>query len=164
MTLENNLGERNLKMKIVDIDREYYNEEDIKKWLQDAESSLNPEDIYDWDEKQWAVFAHYNFDNSLIEDINDLDIDTDTVHINGEDIYVLTDSEADDLADEMLDSYIDECILDQIPERYRYYFDSEKFKSDVIRYDGRESQLSAYDGSENFYTVNDTDYYIYRWN
>lgn len=151
-------------MKIVDINNENYNEEDIKKWLQDAESDLEPETVSNWDEKQWAVFAHYNFDTSLIEDINELDIDTDTVHINGEDIYVLTDSEADDLADEMLDSYIDECILDQIPERYRYYFDSEKFKEDVINTDGRAQQLSAYDGNEYEYDINDTAYYIYRWN
>ena len=151
-------------MTIVAIDNDNYNEDNIREWLKAAESDLNPEEIYDWDEKKWAVFAHYNFDTSLIEDINELDIDTDTVHINGEDIYVLTDSEADDLADEMLDSYIDECILDQIPEQYRDYFDSEKFKSDVIRFDGRAQQLSAYDGSEYFYNVNDTDYYIYRWN
>lgn len=151
-------------MENFDIDSENYNEEDIKKWLQDAESDLEPETVYNWDEKQWAVFAHYNFDTSLIEDINELDIDTNTVHINGEDIYVLTDREADDLADEMLDSYIDECILDQIPEQYRYYFDSEKFKSDVIRFDGRAQQLSGYDGNEYEYTVNGTDYYIYRWN
>lgn len=155
-------------MKIVDIDRECYDEDNIREWLKDAESDLNPEEILgmvqNWDEKKWAVFAHYNFDTSLIEDINELDIDTNTVNINGEDIYVLTDREADDLADEMLDSYIEECILYQIPEKYQYYFDSEKFKSDVIRSDGRAQQLSAYDGSEYFYNVNDTDYYIYRWN
>lgn len=150
----------------VEIDSDKYGLIDVKEWADELEKT--PKQILDmvqtWDEKQWAVFAHYNFDTSLIEDINELDIDTDTVHINGEDIYVLTDREADDLADEMLDSYIDDCILDQIPEQYRYYFDSEKFKSDVIRFDGRAQQLSGYDGNEYEYTVNDTDYYIYRWN
>lgn len=150
----------------VEIDSVKYSLNDVEKWADELEKT--PTQILDivqnWDEKQWAVFAHYNFDTSLIEDINELDIGTDTVHINGEDIYVLTDGEADDLADEMLDSYIDECILDQIPEQYQYYFDSEKFKEDVIYYDGRAQQLSAYDGNEYEYSVNDTDYYIYRWN
>lgn len=150
----------------VEIDSVKYSLNDIEKWADELEKT--PTQILDivqnWDEKKWAVFAHYNFDTSLIEDINELDIDTDTVHINGEDIYVLTDREADNLADEMLDSYIDDCILDQIPERYQYYFDREKFKSDVIRFDGRASELSAYDGNEYEYDVNGTDYYIYRWN
>lgn len=150
----------------VEIDSDKYGLIDVKEWADELEKT--PKEILDmvqnWDEKQWAVFAHYNFDTSLIEDINELDIDTDTVHINGEDIYVLTDREADDLADEMLDSYIDDCILDQIPERYRYYFDREKYKSDIINYDGRAQQLSAYDGVEYFDSVNGTDYYIYRWN
>lgn len=150
----------------VEIDSYKYGLNDVEKWADELEKTLTQilDIIQNWDEKQWAVFAHYNFDTSLIEDINELDIDTDTVHINGEDIYVLTDSEADDLADEMLDSYIDECILDQIPERYRYYFDSEKFKEDIINYDGRAQQLSAYDGNEYEYDINGTDYYIYRWN
>lgn len=150
----------------VEIDSDKYGLNDVEKWADELEKT--PTQILDivqnWDEKQWAVFAHYNFDTSLIEDINELDIDTDTIHINGEDIYVLTDSEADNLADEMLDSYIDDCILDQIPEQYRYYFDSEKFKSDVIRFDGRASQIGGYDGNEYEYDVNGTDYYIYRWN
>ena len=151
---------------MVEIDNDNYGLEEIKDWADSLERPISEiqDMVNNWDEKQWAVFAHYDFDTSLIDDIDDLDIDTDTVHVNGEDIYVLTDSEADDLADEMLDSYIEDCILNEIPERYQYYFDDAKFKDDVLRYDGRGSQIASYDGCENWNTVNGTDYYIYRTN
>lgn len=139
---------------------------DVKQWADELDVTPKEvlDEIQDWDDKQWAVFAYCDEDPDLISDITDLEIDTDTVHINGEDIYVLTDDEADDLANSMLDNFIDDCILSEIPERYRYYFDSEKFKRDVLNYDGRASQLAAYDGDESIYTVDGCDIYIYRWN
>ena len=139
---------------------------DVKQWADALEVAPKEvlDQIQDWDDKQWAVFAYCGEDPYLIDDITDLEIDTDTVHINGEDIYVLTDDEADDLASDMLDNFIDDCVLSQIPEHYRNYFDSEKFKEDALNYDGRESQLAAYDGYEHSYTVDGCDIYIYRRN
>lgn len=76
---------------------------------------------------------------------------------------VVTDSEADDLWDEELENYINDCILPEIPEAYQSYFDSESWKSDA-RMDGRGQALSSYDGNEEEETVNGVTYYIYRTN
>ena len=75
------------------------------------------------------------------------------------DYYVLTDEEADDMEDRLLDNYIDECL--EIPDDIRPYFDEEKWKSDA-RMDGRGHIISTYDGCEYEETVEGTTYYIYR--
>lgn len=82
---------------------------------------------------------------------------------DGAEYLVLTDSEADEKWDEYMDSYIDECVLDELPENYRQYFDSEKFKKDCS-YDGRGHSLASYDGCEEVETYEGTNYYIYRIN
>ena len=76
-----------------------------------------------------------------------------------EDYLVLTDSEADDMEDQRLDNYIDECL--EIPDDIRPYFDEEAWKRDA-RMDGRGHIISSYDGCEYEEKVNDTWYYIYR--
>ena len=76
---------------------------------------------------------------------------------------VCTDSEADDLWEEELNMYIDECILPEIPKHLQNYFDEEAWKSDA-RFDGRGHAISRYDGHENEEEVNNTIYYIYRQN
>ena len=82
---------------------------------------------------------------------------------DGGEYLVLTDEEADEKWDEDLDNYIDECILHELPDAYRFYFDDEKWKADA-RLDGRGHSLSTYDGEENEQDVNGTTYYIYRTN
>ena len=79
------------------------------------------------------------------------------------DYKVLTDSEADAAWDEALESYIDDIILPEMPETFRYYFDNEAWKRDA-RIDGRGHSLNYYDGSEEYEEVNGEDYYIYRTN
>lgn len=74
---------------------------------------------------------------------------------------VYTDEEADDAMEKELDNYIEDCILPEIPEGYRYYFDDEKWKRDA-RMDGRGHSLSHYDGYEHEESVNGTYYYLYR--
>lgn len=139
---------------------------DIKKWANELEK--NPDEILDqvqeWDDKQWALFGYFEFDPYYIEDVTQLDIDTDEVQLGPQWFYVLDDDEADEKADEYLDSYIDDCILSEIPKNLRIYFDSEKFKEDVLNYDGRGQQLASYDGYENEINVDETTYYIYRTN
>ena len=78
---------------------------------------------------------------------------------HNEDYYVLTDSEADDMEDQQLDNYIEECL--EIPDDIRPYFDEEKWKRDA-RMDGRGHIISSYDGCEYEETVEGTTYYIYR--
>lgn len=76
---------------------------------------------------------------------------------------VVTDEEADDLWDEDLENYIDECLLPEVHESVRRYFDREAWKSDA-RHDGRGHSLGRYDGHENSEIVKDEEYYIYRQN
>ena len=79
------------------------------------------------------------------------------------DYLVLTDEEAEDRWDESMDSYIEECILPELPKHLQFYFDSEKWKKDAS-YDGRGHCLASYDGEEHEEEVNGTTYYIYRIN
>ena len=79
------------------------------------------------------------------------------------DYLVLTDEEAYDRWDESMDSYIEECILPELPKNLHYYFDSEKWKKDAS-HDGRGHSLASYDGEEHEEEVNGTTYYIYRIN
>jgi hypothetical protein len=79
---------------------------------------------------------------------------------------VLTDDEADEMWDEQLDNYIDECILAELPKGVaRNYFDRAAWKRDA-RHDGRGHSLSSYDGNEDkIYDEEDEEtYYIYRTN
>lgn len=80
-----------------------------------------------------------------------------------ENYLVLDDYEADEAWDKELDYYIDECILCELPEQYRNYFNSEAWKNDA-RQDGRGHCLASYDGKENEETVNGETFYIYRIN
>ena len=76
---------------------------------------------------------------------------------------VYTDSEADDAWEESLDSYLDECVLPDLPKALQCYFDREAWKSDA-RMDGRGHSLAGYDGHEQEQEVNGTTYYLYRQN
>src|SRR3990167_5694955 len=96
------------------------------------------------------------------EDIDQLSISShdDTIIEYGKEEYmVFTDDEADSKWEESLESYIDDCILPELPEVFRMYFDDEAWKRDARHY-GRGHSLSQYDGSES----ESGDYYIYRMN
>lgn len=72
---------------------------------------------------------------------------------------VCTDEEADDLWEESLDNYLEECIYPELSGNLSNYFDEESWKRDA-RYDGRGHSLSSYDGNEE-----EVDgFYIYRIN
>lgn len=60
---------------------------------------------------------------------------------------VLTDDEADTAWNESLESYLDECVLEALPEIAQQYFDRESWKRNA-RMDGRGHSLSGYDGEE----------------
>ena len=79
------------------------------------------------------------------------------------DYLVLTDSEADDRFEDALDSYIQDCIIPEIPKYLQNYFDEDKWKQDA-RYDGRGNSLATYDGDENEEVIEGESFYIYRTN
>lgn len=76
---------------------------------------------------------------------------------------VVTDDEADDLWDEDLEAYIDDCVLPGVPETTQGYFDRDAFKKDA-RMDGRAHSLNRYDGNEYDEEIDNTTYFIYRQN
>ena len=77
-----------------------------------------------------------------------------------EEYRVLTNDEAQDAWDELIESYIDECVLHELPEQYRNYFDNDAFKRDCS-FDGRGDTLASYDGAE---IELENDFYAYRVN
>ncbi len=66
---------------------------------------------------------------------------------NQREYLVLTDEEADEAWDESLDSYLDECVLVDLPERTHGYFNRAAWTRDA-KGDGRGHSLSTYDGQE----------------
>lgn len=107
-------------------------------------------------EERWGEWAAEN----LTELQNEFDIQNDTSFDYGRQSYlVLTDEEADDLWDEYLENYLDECV-EGADSRY---FNRELWKKGA-RNDGRGHSLAGYDRNEDCQTVNGTDYYIYRTN
>jgi len=108
-----------------------------------------------------------------------LKVHPDTITHEGDDRYscteqagewlVLENEEADQLAKEQLESYVDDCILHEIPEHYRSYFDADRWVLDALDSDGRGHVISSYDGNEEeSYCVDEhgckTWVYIYRVN
>lgn len=82
---------------------------------------------------------------------------------NSSDYLVLTDDEADAIWNDNLDSYIQDCILPELPKAYMNYFDEDAWKYDA-KMDGRGHSLATYDGHECEEHVNGTYYYIYKIN
>ena len=84
---------------------------------------------------EWEEVTVSNYDETLLE-------------YGQQEYMVLTDSEADERREEYLDSYIDDCIIPELPEHLEHYFDEEAWKRDARR-DGRGHCLSGYDGHEH---------------
>ena len=118
------------------------------------------------DERIQAIIQSLNVEDGETVEVDELNVsshDEKIIEYGDEEYLVVTDEEADELWEEELDNYIDEFILPELSEQYRYYFDDERWKSDA-RHDGRAHSLNRYDGNEYEQTVNGTTYYIYRQN
>lgn len=112
----------------------------------------------DYEDKVCALAAH------LDEDPDDISEQTWGAFSHGSTEYmVLTDDEADEAWDESLQSYLDECVLPELPETARRYFDEDAWKEDA-KMDGRGHSLSGYDGNESEVIIADEVYYIFRTN
>lgn len=81
--------------------------------------------------------------------------------IEGEDYLFGTDSEMDDEWDQDLDNYLDECVLSELPETVRIYFDKDAWKSNA-RMDGRGHSLNRWGGGDLEQKWNDEWYYAYQ--
>ena len=92
-----------------------------------------------------------------------------TFEAEGGEYMVVTDEEADNLWEESLDNYLEDCIYPELTGNLINYFDDEAWKRDA-RYNGRGHSLSSYDGCEEEITLTDKEgdeietFYIYRVN
>ena len=134
-------------------------EDQIKDIIADIEyksdQCVGDEEYNELDDKEKALFKFLVDDEGLTE-ADALDGCTDANNY-----MVLTDSEADEAMDEQLESILDDCILPEMPETAQRYFDREAWKSDAAM-DGRGHILASYDGCEEWVSLDDTEYYIYR--
>lgn len=101
-------------------------------------------------------------------DVDPEDIEEDygeTYSLGRQQYLVLTDDEADDMWDEEIERYIDDCILPELPEQYQSYFNRESFR-EAAQMDGRGHILASYDGDEHETEDPETgeDLFIYRVN
>ena len=91
---------------------------------------------------------------------------------DAEEYSVMDEDSAGEMFQDMLDQYIEDCILSEIPEHLHYYFDFDSFKSDVEINDGRGPTMAPYDGHEHEYFIPNPDdgqyphiaHYVYRIN
>ncbi len=97
--------------------------------------------------------------------VNDLDVVTEEggnrFSYGGREYLICDDEEADKAQDEDFDNYLDDCVLPELPENARRYFDTEQWKEDA-KHDGRGHSLARYDGHEHEEIVGETYYYLYR--
>jgi hypothetical protein len=122
------------------------------------------------DPKYRALAAHFNVtcdEGETLEDkIEETRYGSEEYTVEGEpgEYRVLTSSERDEAIEQACDSYIDECILPEIPEAYRGYFDSAAWKRDVDFGGEGDSMISSYDGSVHEQQIDGEWYYIIRVN
>lgn len=121
------------------------------------------EDLQDLYSNPEKVLALYLNEGLTTDDLDIVGEDGNTYSIGNKEWLVVDDDEAEDLWSDYLDSYIDECVLPEIPKHFQKFFDTETLKEEC-KYDGRAHSLARYDGCEDTQTVNGTTYYIYRIN
>ena len=90
-----------------------------------------------------------------------LDLGCNEYSYGSEHYLVLTDSEADEMWEDQLSGYLNECVLPQIPDYLQQYFDESSWFEDA-KMDGRGHMLANYDGNEWEEYIDGTFYYIYR--
>ena len=118
---------------------------------------IEPSDIFpEFTDDQFFAVA-YALSPSF-EEMSDASLDGTNLEIMGNEYLFGTDDEMDELYDDYLDSYIDDCL--GIPKDIRLYFDDERWKEDAKHGGDRPSALASYDGNE----LSHGDYYFYRTN
>lgn len=90
-------------------------------------------------------------------------VDTNDFETSEGDYMVLTEEETDDAVDENLENYIEECILPELPEAYKNYFDYAGWKKDA-EMDGAGHILNSYDGSMEEVKIGEDWFNIFRTN
>ena len=101
---------------------------------------------------------------TLLEDEFEINYyDDNVVEYAGGEYLVIDDYTANQLWEQSLDNYLEECIYPELSGSLSQYFDDEKWKIDA-RMDGRGHSLSSYDGNEYNETVQGESFCIFRIN
>ena len=87
----------------------------------------------------------------------------ETYTVDGKEYAVLTELETESAVEEALDSYLDDCILCELPEIAQQYFDRDAWKRDA-KSDGKGHILNSYDGGCEEIKVNGEWFDVYRTN
>ena len=128
------------------------------------ESGSNYESVEDIDEDNKPFLNWLQENATLLEDeIQQSSYDENLFEYGSEEYLVVTDEEADELWEQELDSYLEDCIYPELTGNLVNYFDDEAWKRGA-RYDGRGHSLGKYDGHENYEDVENETFYIYRQN
>ena len=128
------------------------------------ESGSNYESVEDIDEDNKPFLNWLQENATLLEDeIQQSSYDENLFEYGSEEYLVVTDEEADELWEQELDNYLEECIYPELTGNLANYFDDEAWKRDAKR-DGRGLSLDRYSGHENYRNVQDETFYIYRQN
>lgn len=151
------------------MDKEFLNNYDEKVIALSQHLEINLEPDFNAEDYPTEDYTEEEIEQAKQDAIKEVTDELDSiveVYENYFDYYnesytVVTDEEADDLWEQELDNYIEECIMPEIPEHLQNYFDEDAWKDDA-RIDGRGHAISRYDGYEYEETVNGTTYYIYR--
>ena len=128
------------------------------------ESGSNYESVEDIDEDNKPFLNWLQENATLLEDeIQQSSYDENLFEYGSEEYLVVTDEEADELWEQELDNYLEDCIYPELTGNLANYFDDEAWKRDA-KHDGRGHSLDRYNGHENYRNVQDETFYIYRQN
>jgi len=99
--------------------------------------------------------------NLCEDDLGDIVINDTNVNVQGMDYLFGTDAEMDKKWDEELENYLDECVLPELADNMKRYFDKDSWMDDA-KMDSRGHSLNRYDGSEEEVKINNTYFFAYR--
>ena len=105
-----------------------------------------------------ALAKHLECD---VDDISESKHDDTILEIGKQEYYVVDDAEADTIWDERQQSYLEECILPELPDHLQNYFDDDAWYADA-KMDGRGHAISSYDGDENEVEIDGETVCIFR--
>lgn len=144
-----------LKIDITAEDLEYRGE----ALLCEADNRYELLENFDYPDEVLALAQHLELK------INDVDGITNTgncrYNVFGTDYICGLDNDVDEIFEESIKNYIDDCVLPEIPKLYHRYFNEEDFIADCKK-DGRGHTLNRYDGCEDSEDVDGKIYYIYQ--
>jgi hypothetical protein len=159
---------QHLDIEFFDFDGETYTGATLEDFNEVSGSNYEDVEDIDTDDEPFKIWLGLNC--TLLEDeIVVSSYDDNILEYEGAEYLVVNDETADELWEQSLDNYLEECISPEFTGNLSSYFDDEKWKRDA-RYDGRGHSLSSYDGNENYEDVtNDLTgqtetFYIYRTN